>query len=138
MMKEVATIVSEIDDVLRDIWRHFDDPENLSRDILKLAVLNGGLGNGLADAFDNERRAEIVYKHAVDKLKLQLVEKGDSATVAESKAKVEETNKLSVWLEDQHRLTVLKLKRQDTDSAIDAARSRLSLIKQDLRNQVES
>jgi hypothetical protein len=131
--KDVATIVQEIDDVLRDIWKHFHNPENLSTDILKLAVLNGGLGNGLAEAFDAERRAEASYKHSVDKLKLENVTKGDSATVAESKAKQEMFVDQIKWIEKQHQLTVLKLKRQDTDSAIDAARSRLSLIKQDMK-----
>lgn len=133
MSKDALTIVSEIDDLLRGVWTHLEDPQNLSLDILKLAVLNGGLGNWLAEAQDTERHEEANYKNMVDKVKLSLVATGDSATVAESKAKQLNYSSLQLWLQAQHTVTVLKLKRQDTDQAIDAARSRLSLIKQDMK-----
>lgn len=134
-VKTASSIVTEIDDLLRDIWKHISDPENLSTDILKLAVLNGGLGNWLAEAQDIERKAEVDYKHRVDEYKLGFVKDGDSATVAETKAKLAHHDVMQDWLTAQHNATVLKLKRHDTDSAIDAARSRLSLIKGDIRNQ---
>lgn len=133
--KPLESIITDIDNLLRDFWKHIKDPENLSQDILKLSVLNGGLGNYLAEAHETERQAEATYKYEVDKLKLELVKAGDSATVAESKAKIERFDLQAEWLVAQHNLTVLKLKRQDTDSAIDAARSRLSLIKNDIRQQ---
>lgn len=139
-MKSAADIVAEIDDVLRDIWKHMEDPENLSRDILKLSVLNGGLGNWLAEAQDLERRMEAAYKHDVDARMLNIREtekneKGHPPAIdyAKAKATIEKAEQLDAWLDGQHQVTVLRLKRQDTDQAIDAARSRLSLIKQDIR-----
>lgn len=132
-MRPAEDIVADIDTILKEVWQHLEDPENLSKDILKLAVLNGGIGNWLAEAQDLERRVEAAYKHDVDRKKLDYVKAGDSATVSESKAKLDLAEQMDAWLDAQHQVTVLKLKRQDTDQAIDAARSRLSLIKQDIK-----
>lgn len=139
--KDALHIVSEIDDILRDVWKHLENPQELSQDILKLAVLNGGLGNWYAEAQDNERRKEAHYKHNLnsDKLAIMATEKDErgkavSATYAESKAQINHWATQLELLDAEHTTTVLKLKRQDTDQAIDAARSRLSLIKRDMTN----
>lgn len=139
--KDALHIVSEIDDILRDVWKHLENPQELSQDILKLAVLNGGLGNWYAEAQDNERRLEAHYKHDLnsDKLAIMATEKDErgkavSATYAESKALMNHWTTQLELLDAEHTTTVLKLKRQDTDQAIDAARSRLSLIKRDMGN----
>lgn len=131
--KEPLQLVDEIDDLLREIWEHLENPELLSFDILRLAVKSGGLGTHLIEAEFDMDQAESQYKYQVDKRKLELVKQGESATVSESTAKVELQEDYSAYLERKKAYKAIKIKREDTDRAIDAVRSRLSLVKTDLR-----
>lgn len=135
MNKTPQEIVSDADDQIREIWRSVDDPETLSQAILRLSVLNAGIGNFLHEAMLEESAAERHYKFMLDKQKLALVDEGKSATVAESMAKIAYNDTLKNWHEKTHAVNILKLKRNDVDRIIDAARSRLSLIKLDIRHE---
>lgn len=133
MNKTAEQIVAEVDDLVRAVWSAWEDPETLSGLILKLSVLYAPIGNYLAQAREEERWEETMYKSAVNKGKIHYVSEGDSATLAESKSHEDHTQDKNDWVETQNRVDTLKLKREDVEKLIDAARSRLSLIKGDIQ-----
>lgn len=133
MNKSPQQIITEIDSILSVIWNSLENPDILSREILKMSVLYAGLGNYLAEAREAERKAEQHYKFLIETTKLDYVAAGDSATVSESKAKVEAHEAQETYLQSAKRVDMLKLKREDVERILDATRSRLSLIKGDIR-----
>lgn len=138
-IKSPDQLVSEMDEIIRGMWTHLEDPENLSTDILRLAVLNVGIGNALVEAQDLLNVANTEYKHSFETFKLAAMQDKDengkkvTATAAESMATVEMKEAADYINVLTKALMTLKIKRQDTDSVIDAARSRLSLIKNDIK-----
>lgn len=141
MHKTPDVLVAEMDDIIRGIWTHLEDPQSLSNDILRLSVLNVGIGNALVEAQDLLNTADTERKYALQTIKLAKVKETDPDTgkkipmgVAEAMAEIE-TKKLADHMNVLSKaVMLLKIKRNDTDSVIDAARSRLSLIKKDIQN----
>lgn len=140
-MKPAAELIIEIDDLVRKIFIHIDDPETITQTLLALSIKNVGLGNLLVEALELEREAETQYKYQVSKRKLEIMktEKDDkgksvSATYAEDKAKIEHKEILDELNHLKGRVDILKVKRSDVSSVIDTGRTRASLIKNDIRN----
>lgn len=133
MNKTAEQIVAEVDDLVRDVWNAWDDPETLSGLILKLSVLYAPLGNYLAQARDEERKMDTYIKYHFANHKRSHIEHGDSVALAETKARTELENQYKDQDFAANRIDILKLKREDVEKLIDAARSRLSLIKGDIQ-----
>lgn len=134
--KSAQDLVIEADELIRNCYRYSDDPENLSKTILELAIKNAGIGNHLADAEALEADAKAHWRYKIEKRKLELVDEGKSATVAESKAELEHFEEGQEYRQLKKAVTLLKLKRDDINRIFEGGRSRLSVIKADLR-QVE-
>lgn len=133
MNRTPEEIIQDVDDLVRAVWTDWENPEKLSEDLMKLAVLYTPIGNLLAEARDDERREEADYKYRVEVDKLDHIAEGDTATKAESKAKVQHREQQKIVFTLTRQSEALKFKREDVEKLIDAARSRLSLIKGDLR-----
>lgn len=127
--------VEQVDELVKQIYTQLDNPEYLSRSVLALSVLYAGLGNYLVEARDQERVLDVAYKVEFGRVKLKYVKEGDSATIAESRARLDLVGFAENILAANKRVDILKLKREDVDKLIDAARSRLSLIKGDMQRQ---
>lgn len=132
-MKTPEQLATEIDDLINTIWRSLDDPETLSKTLEQLAVKYRGIGNYLHEAYNEQIDAKRRHDHYVETQKLHYVGQGDSATVAESKAKIDSHDQKEKLDEANKRLTWLKLAREDIELNLDVGRSRLSLIKGDIR-----
>jgi hypothetical protein len=140
MDKPIDELVAEIDTLIEAQWQHQSDPENLSIALHKLEVKIGMLSPHVAQAEYDVNTAKADYEVDFDKLKLEYMKEKDekgkavSATVAESRARIDMADDMLELYAIKKAHTLLKLKREDTQRIVDAARSRLSLIKQDLRN----
>lgn len=128
-------IVNEIDALIHQATREVNSSENLSRTLVLLADRNNDLGTLLHEAQTAEAEAEREYKYQVDKTKLDYVKAGDSATVAESKAKVDHKAALDKWHDWKKNASLLKIKRESVDSYLDNGRSRNSTIKGDTHHE---
>lgn len=128
-------LLKSIEAKAREVWKHKDDPETLSKLLVDLSVLNWGLGQWLSDADDAERtlKTELDYQRA--KIIKTLTGAGDSIAKAEVEATLNLQDKRKEYNEVKHGLELYKLRRKDTEKIMDALRSRLSLIKQDIRNE---
>lgn len=140
MNKSPDQLIKEIDEIVRGLWSHLEDPETLSRDIAQLSVLNYGLGKALALVVGELIDLETDYKHDFEAAKLETMEspredgKKVSATAAESVARVQLRELAEEIARLEKAVAAFKIQRSDTEQVIEAARSRLSLIKQDIRN----
>lgn len=141
LTKESATVktpeelVNEADDILRVIFNSLDNPEIISTKLLRLAVIYGGIGNCLAAAQNAERQAETTYKYELNKKKASYMKAGSSATAAEVPATVDVKKYRDDWDSWKHNASILKIKREDIEKVIDTGRSRLSFIKQEIKNE---
>lgn len=139
-MKSALDLVNDIDGKAKALYKSLDSPEDISKILFEMAILSVGLGNYLIEALDNERRLDSKYKYDLVERKLELVSKTNpstdklySATVAESIAEQEISNE--ALLESKRQVDILKIKRADLEKVIDTGRSRLSLIKNDIRKE---
>lgn len=133
-------LVEEIRKDEEAINRHWTDPEMLSAIILRLSIKSSTLGELVTESENAMDRAESFYKHKIDTRTLDLRTETDSETgkkyavgVAEVLARVEVEEDKETYLERKRVYQTLKRKREDLEKVIDAARSRLSLIKGDIQ-----
>ena len=130
-------ILDQIHERAQTVWKSKDDPETLSRVLVELAGLNWGLGQWLADAEEAERDLKTEYEYHRAKFMNEQTETAGSVAKAEILATLDDNLKeeKKEYNVVKHGLELYKLRRRDTDKLMDAIRSRLSLIKQDIRNE---
>lgn len=110
------------------------DPETLSVNLLELARVNSGLGRRGKYAMYIARNAEHAYKAAREQYKVDAINAGKSATYGDTQRYIRSTDDHRVYSE------ALLIGEQAgdlayrTDTFLDLARSRLSLIGKDIRN----
>lgn len=133
MNDDVAKIIKEAGQRVREIWKHKENPEELSRLGVELTALSWAIGEWYAD-FDNQEReakTEIDLEHA------DLVEKYINQDMpvsrAEVKAKVDLGSKRREYNKIMTGVTKTKIARHDIEKCVDMVRTRISLIKEDLR-----
>lgn len=132
--KTIDKLVAEIDDYTRDIWKQLESPGDLSETILRLAVLNMGLGNHLADTVEMHDKLELKLKYERELIKLSAMKEGETAAKAESLKIVDTKDMADDLYSLAHIVNVLKIKRADIEKVIEASRSRLAVIRDDMRN----
>lgn len=139
-MEDHKTLITEIDTLTSEITEAINNPETISKCLLQIALKNDRLGNLYVMALDMERVAKTDYEYQLDESKLKIMatevdDKGKrvSATYAESRSRIRKKDLLDELNTAKHTVDVLKVKRNDIDRIIDAARSRLSLIKNDIK-----
>jgi Mg/Co/Ni transporter MgtE len=133
-MKSATQLVDEIESKSKSLYLNLDDSETISKTLFELAVLSMGLGNHLIEAQDADRVAETLYKHNMDEA---IALNSDMPfNKAELEAKRQLHSEKVRWNEAKRQVDVLKIKRGDLDKVIDTGRSRLSLIKGDIRKEI--
>lgn len=136
VLKPAIEIVNEIDAKSKELYNNLDDSETISKTLFELAILSVGLGNHLIEALDRERQLESSYKYKIDVRVLEGVEAGEAVNKSELKARKELNTHKDNWLEAKRQVDILKIKRADLEKVIDTGRSRLSLIKNDMRKDI--
>ncbi len=132
-MKSATQLIDDIESKSKGLYANLDDSEHISKTLFELAILAMGLGNFLIEALDNERMAESTYKSQLDQRVRMGIQEGEAVNKSELKARQESLGEMSKWLKAKRNVDVLKIKRADLDKVIDTGRSRLSLIKNDIR-----
>lgn len=127
-------VVNEIDALIHKARTEVNSSENLSRSLVVLADKNNDLGALLHEAQTEEGEAEKEYKYLVDKSKLAYVKGGDSATVAESKAKLDHKDALDTWYSWKKNTSLLRIKRESVETFLRMSQSRNSTINKDVHH----
>lgn len=127
-------MIERVNEAMEAINRHWADPENLSALILKLSLIYGELGDLVTEAEFEMDSVKERYDYDVATRILELVEEGSSVAAAEPRAKQEYRQGFREQLTAKKNYGILKRKRDSVEKVIDASRSRLSLIKSDIRN----
>lgn len=128
-------LITKIDSDIQAIARNWANPDGLSGIMLRLAKNNSYLGDLVTEAEAAMDEAKHEYEHLLDTRALGLMDDQKvSKTYAESKAKIEFKPDFENYLTAKKNYGLLKRKRDSLDTIIDTARSRLSLIKGDIRN----
>lgn len=135
-MKSALDLVNDIDEKAKALYKSLDSPEDISKILFEMAILSVGLGNHLIEALDSERQLESGYKASLDKHVRVGIEEGDAVNKAELKARHLSKDEKLKWLESKRQVDILKIKRADLEKVIDTGRSRLSLIKNDIRKEI--
>lgn len=131
--KTPEEIITEIDNKIRQSYKEWDSPEGLSILLMDLASLKLGLGYWVAYASDEERQAEGELKLKREQIKLELMENyKQSGTKADAKKVIETAEMSSEYYKLAYRKELYKIKHSDTQTMIDALRTRISLIKGDI------
>jgi hypothetical protein len=128
---DLVDVIARIDQI-RDLIlsnKKWTDPDWLSQAIVKLATLNSFLGEHVAQAFYDASTYEAGYKVMREKKKLEHLERGATASEAESR-KIDDTEmELERWNQSAYVHKILQIKRSDTSELIDTIRSRLSYMR---------
>lgn len=128
---ELTDVLGKVDQI-RDMIlsnKKWTDPDWLSQAVVKLATLNSFLGEHVAQAFYDASTYEAGYKTAREKIKLEHLSKGTTASEAESQKYAETEDELERWNHAAYMHKLLQIKRADTSELIDTIRSRLSYMK---------
>lgn len=137
MNDDVAKIIKEATDRARKLWGYKDDPENLSRVIHELAVLNFGLGEWLAEFEDSERQAKTEMELEHSGLVEKYINQDMPVSRAEVKAKVDLGNKRREYNGIVKSVQMVKICRHDIEKVIDTGRSRLTTVRNDIKQGVD-
>lgn len=131
---DAKEILEQIHERAQAVWKSKDNPETLSKVLVELAGLNWGLGEYLvlADEAERELKTELDYEKA--KILDQLTKSGESVAKAEIQATLSSRDKRREYNAVAHGKELYKLRRKDTEKLMDAIRSRLSLIKEDIKH----
>jgi|ERR1019366_7876786 hypothetical protein len=126
-------VIKQIDEDLEAINRHWEDPNELSALILRLSLRYGDLGDLVTEAEleMDEQKATLDYTQA-DLIRKSL-NLDQTAAWSAANAKAETQEQIKSYLTAKASYGKLKRKRDSVEKIIDAARSRLSLIKSDIR-----
>lgn len=128
------SIVEQIDSDLKAINKHWSNPEMLSALLLRLSLSYGELGDLVsASEFEMENLKEQ-YDYETTKTITELTKADKSVASSQLEAKLIHRDKYKTYLEAKYSHTIVRLKRQAVEKIIDASRSRLSLIKGDIKN----
>lgn len=132
-MNDAKDILEQIHQRAQVVWKDKDNPENLSKILVELAGLNWGLGEYLvlADEAERELKTELDYEKA--KIVNEITKSGESVAKAEIQATLGTREKRKEYNQVAHGKELYKLRRKDTEKLMDAIRSRLSLIKQEIK-----
>lgn len=135
-MKTAVQLIDDIETKSKGLYASMDDSETISRTLFELAILSMGLGNHLIEALDEERKLDSLYKFSIDNTTMKFVQDSQPVNKAELMSRESNYHLKKDWLKAKRNVDVLKIKRADLDKVIDTGRSRLSLIKNDIRKDV--
>lgn len=109
----------------------WDDPASLADLLPKLVSLYSSLGQYVADAERDEALAETHYKVVREQIKVEKLKAGETVKSAEAQAFLAITDDIHEYIRLRHLARLLFLTRQSLDKTMDAARSKISMMKSD-------
>lgn len=112
--------------------KQWEDPSYLADLLLELGSYYATLGSHVAEAEQGASLSESHARLAREQLKLTYVEEGDSATVAESRARVDTAVDEQDAIGLAYKAKLLRLSRDGLGVTIDVIRSKLSFVKRDM------
>lgn len=134
-------VVSAVQNDVEAVNRQWQDPENLSAIGLRLALNFEKLGDLVTESESIMDAAKSDYDHHIDTRTLELVKTMDNDTgklygagVAKQMAEAEYHEEWVAYLETKRKYGRVQRKRQAVEKIMDQVRSRVSLIKGDIRN----
>lgn len=124
---------------LLDCFNKPEEGETLSRGIMELPDLLRKLGENLAEYDDQEIQLEDHYKFMREKITDEYMGEGSKSltkTAAETKARLDERylQAREEWRKTHKATSYLRVKMNSSTRFLEASRSRLSWIKQDISN----
>ena len=133
-MKSATELITDIDEITKSIK---DNPESLSTAVVELAQKNTGLGNWLAQAQEAERALDRDLKIARNRVVVEGRKADGKKAVGalEAEALLGTEELWSELVEVQNAVGLYKIKRNDVQTLIDSLRSRLAVIRNDMRNE---
>lgn len=127
--------IAQVAKLTTDIRQSKADPETLSLALVELALLHETLGTMLAEALEAERSLEMQLKFEKQRDILALRKAGEVTLVeAEAEAVTRAKPLADEWLEAKKSADLFRIKRDDIQKIIDAGRSRLTTIREDIQN----
>lgn len=129
--KALVGVIKEIDHKRQELYEdnRWTDGEYLSQLVVKLAALNGFLGEHIAQLGYESKTLEASYKVDREGIKLEKIEGGATASKADSEKIVATADKLEEANRASYKYDVLRIKRQDTSELISAIQSRLGYLR---------
>lgn len=127
--------IEQVNQDLAAINRVWQDPESLSALILRISLKYGELGDLVSEAEGEMDAQKERYEYDVAKQVIQGVKDGRSVASSEAEAKIDYREAYRLYLTAKKNYGSLKRKRDSVEKIIDAARSRLALIRSDMRLQ---
>lgn len=128
-------VITKVDKLIFSLRTLQDDPENLSKALDNLAILARLLGKFLVAAEEEANITKTQYNYLLNKQTLEYISGGKAAGVSETMAKQALKPELDTLYKWQHNVSVLKIARDDIDRIINTNRTRISLIKGDIRSE---
>lgn len=112
----------------------WEDPNYLADLLLELGSYYATLGSHVAEAEQAASLSESHYKYTRERFKLDYVKTGESATVADSRARVETREHEEDAISLKYKANLLKFSRDGLSTTIDVIRSKLSFLKTEKEN----
>lgn len=133
MRKDAAELIADIERLVKGYWSHLDNPELISKDLHEISTLNWALAQWQADYEEQER----AMKAELDLSRAKLLEEFTSKGEAVNKAEIKATISLAEMRKDYNKVASLLERIKITDKAnskvMDSARSRIGLIKEQIK-----
>lgn len=133
MEKTPVDLIKEVETLVKEGWIQKDNPEELSKTLYDISAINWKLGTHLGEYEEQERamKAEL----DLDKAKSinELVDQDMSVNKAEIKTTLVLAEKRKMYNRTASDLEKVKIIIKANEKVMDAIRSRLSLIKQDIQ-----
>lgn len=112
-----------------------DDVESLSKYQVEIAALNSQLGNKMAQAGWLSRKADRAYRKIREQIKVDYVDKQKKAIgYADSRKYIDTFDEHEVYNKAKYMEEDLRSLRDSTQDLIDTVRSRVGVIRSDIKN----
>jgi len=143
---DIEKVIKQVNEIERGLKEQLDSPDDLSMSIGRLAIAYSVLGNALVAAEDEVRQMEAELKYTQSKRVRELTSpstemvdgkevpiKGMSVGLAERVAVEESRAKILLYLTAKKNKDLLSIKRADIKLLVDALRTRVSFIKEEIK-----
>ena len=134
MERSASELIDEIGTRVKGIWSHSENPELLSKDLNDIAVLNWGLAKWRTEFDENERQMKAELELDKANGMLRHTNSGEAVNKAEIRMTIELGAKKLEYNKMASNLDKVKTMMNANASVMDAARSRLSLIKAEMQS----
>lgn len=134
MQKSASEIIEQISGIVKGVWTHSENPELLSKDLNDISVLNWALSQWQADFEEQERTTKAALDLEKANLILQYTNDGDAVNRAEVKVTIETAEMRKEYNKIASALEKMKITARANEKVMDSARTRISLIKGEVKN----